>query len=93
MITEAIWEEKKYQKGSSRTAIRHFIVDHYDVDEENLKTNLSHCLAKMIEESDAGYPLLIRVEDNYKLSPGWRKAWTKKHGKKTKRKRRKKGIG
>jgi len=91
MITEAIWEEKKYQKGSSRPAIRNFIVNHYDVDEEKLKSNISTAITKMLEETDAGYAKLIRVEENYKLSPEWRKAWTKKYGKKqTKRKRRKK---
>jgi len=91
MITEAIWEEKKYQKGSSRPAIRNFIIDHYDVDEDSLKSNMSSTLTKMLEESDGGYQLLIRVDENYKLSPEWRKEWTKKYGKKqTKRKRRKK---
>jgi hypothetical protein len=91
MITEAIWEEKKYQKGSTRPAIRNFIVNHYDVDEDKLKSNLSSTITKMLEESDGGYPLLVRVGDNYKLSPEWRKEWTKKYGKKqTKRKRRKK---
>jgi len=91
MITEAIWEEKKYQKGSSRPAIRNFIVNHYDVDEDKLKSNISATITKMLEESDGGYPLLVRVGENYKLSPEWRKEWTKKYGKKqTKRKRRKK---
>ena len=91
MITEAIWEEKKYQKGSSRPAIRNFIVNHYDVDEDKLKSNISTTITKMLEEGDRGYPKLVRVEENYKLSPEWRKEWTKKYGKKTtKRKRRKK---
>jgi len=92
MITEAIWEEKKYQKGSSRSFIRNFILDHYDVDEEKLKTNLSQTITKMLEEGDRGYPLLVKSEENFKLHPEWRKAWTKKYGKKSKttRKRRKK---
>jgi len=59
MITEAIWEEKKYQKGSSRPDIRRFIVDHYDVDEDSLKSKLSSAISKMLEESD-GYSRLIR---------------------------------
>jgi len=91
MITEAIWEEKKYQKGTSRPTIRNFITNHYDVDEDKLKANLSATINKMLQESDGGYPLLVRVGENYKLSPEWRKEWTKKYGKKqTKRKRRKK---
>jgi hypothetical protein len=91
MITEAIWDEKKYQKGSSRPSIRNFITDHYDVDEDKLKSNISSAISRMVEEGEGGYPLIIRVGENYKLHPDWRKEWTKKYGKKhPKIKRRKK---
>jgi len=92
MITEAIWEEKKWQKGSSRTDIRKFIEKNYDVDESKLKAQLSSNFAKMLQEGDKGYACLLkRKEDdteNYKLTPEWRKEWTKKYGKKQKRTRK-----
>jgi hypothetical protein len=93
MITEAIWEEKKWQKGSSRTDIRKFIEKNYDVDETKLKAHLSSNFTKMLQEGDNGYACLIkRTEDdteNYKLTPEWRKEWTKKYGKKHPKKTRK----
>jgi len=95
MITEAIWEEKKYHKGSTRSAIRNFIVSRYDVDEDKLKENVSYWITKMLEKGDAGYPCLLKVEENYKLSPEWRKEWTNKYGlvkKQTKKKRTKKAL-
>jgi len=94
MITEAIWEEKKYQKGSSRSDIRKWILKNYDVDEDKLKANLSSNFAKMLLKGDNGYACLIKrtEEDNesYKLTPEWRKEWTKKYGKKHPKKTRKK---
>jgi hypothetical protein len=81
MITEAIWEDKKWTKGSSRSDIRQFITKTYDVDEAQLKTNLSSTIAKMIEETSAGYPCLIKSgEANYKLHPDWRKEWKRRNG-------------
>jgi hypothetical protein len=81
MITEAIWEEKKWTKGSSRHDIIRFIEKTYDVDEENLKSNLSSAISKMIDETSAGYPCLIKSgEANYKLHPDWRKEWKRRNG-------------
>jgi len=92
MITEAIWEEKKWQKGSSRTDIRKFIEKNYDVDESKIKSQLSSNFTKMLKEGDNGYACLRRTEDDtdsYKLTPEWRKEWTKKYGKKHPKKTRK----
>jgi len=81
MITEAIWEDKKWTKGSSRSDIRAFITKTYDVDEAQLKTNLSSTIAKMLEETSAGYPCLIKSgEANYKLHADWRKEWKRRNG-------------
>jgi hypothetical protein len=81
MISEAIWEDKKWTKGSSRTDIRKFILKTYDVDEEKLKENLTNSLNKMLEtDSKTGYPCLKKQENNYKLTAQWRKAWKKKAG-------------
>jgi hypothetical protein len=93
MITEAIWEEKKYQKGSSRSDIRKFIEKNYDVDESKLKANLTSNFSKMIQKGDNGYACLSKRSDEdsdyYKLTPEWRKEWTKKYGKKHPKKPRK----
>jgi len=81
MITEAIWEEKKWTKGSSRHDIIRFIEKTYDVDEESLKSNLSSAISKMLDETSAGYPCLIKSgEANYKLHPDWRKEWKRRNG-------------
>jgi len=50
MITEAIWEDKKWTKGSSRVDIRRFIDKNYEVDEKTLKSDLASTLQKMKEE-------------------------------------------
>jgi len=92
MITEAIWEEKKWRKGSSRGDIRHFIEDNYDIDESKLRGHLSTNLAKMCQKGGNGYSCLKQTDDeneNYKLTPEWRKEWTKKYGKKHPKKTRK----
>jgi hypothetical protein len=81
MITEAIWEEKKWSKGSSRADIRRYIMKTYDVDEETLKTNLTSTISKMLEDTSAGYPCLIKAgEANYKLNGDWRKEWKRRNG-------------
>jgi structure-specific recognition protein 1 len=91
MITEAIWTQRKHIKGSSRAAIRSFILDKYDVDESRIKSYLASNLSKMLEETEDGYPCLIRVDNmNYKLTPEWRKEWTTTYGKKHPVKRRRK---
>jgi len=90
MITEAIWEEKKYVKGSSSSDIRHFILQKYDVDESRIKDTLSKTAAKMYEETDDGWACLKKVDGNFKLTPEWRKAWTKQFNKKTIRRKKKK---
>jgi len=91
MITEAIWIQNRNIKGSSRVAIRNYILDKYDVDEHRIKTYLSSNLTKMLEDTDEGYPCLIRVDNmNYKLTPEWRKEWTKTYGKKRRQTKRKK---
>jgi hypothetical protein len=86
MITEAIWHEKKWTKGSSRVDIRGFIDKNYEVDEKALKSDISSALAKMIEDK-----CLIKIgEDSYKLTKEWRKEWKTKNGiKPEKRKKRK----
>jgi len=92
-MSEVVWEEKKYQKGSSRSDIRKFIEKNYDVDESKLKSNLTSNFSKMLQKGDNGYACLIKRtdEDNeyYKLTPEWRKEWTKKYGKKHPKKTRK----
>jgi len=81
MITEAIWEEKKWSKGSSRSDIRRYIMKTYDVEEATIKANLSSAIGKMLEESPAGYPCLIKAgEANYKIHPDWRKEWKRRNG-------------
>jgi hypothetical protein len=92
MITEAIWEGKKWRKGSSRYDIRHFIEDNYDVDESKIKSNLSSTLASMCQKGSNAYSCLKKTDDeneNFKLTPEWRKEWTKKYGKKHPKKPRK----
>jgi hypothetical protein len=91
MISEAIWEDKKWTKGSSRTEIKKFIVQNYDVDEEKLKENLSVNLNKMLDtDSKIGHPCLKKHEHNYKLTPQWRKAWKKKAGIRPQKRKKKK---
>jgi hypothetical protein len=91
MITEAIWEEKKWAKGTSRHAIRKFILDTYDVDESKVKTKLSEALSEMLEpQTKNGKPCLIRVDANYKLTPEWRKEWKSKNGIKPEKRKKKK---
>jgi hypothetical protein len=92
MITEAIWEEKKWTKGTSRHAIRKFILETYDVDESKLKTKISETLATMLEpgQTKNGKPCLIKVDANYKLTPEWRKEWKSKNGIKPEKRKKKK---
>jgi hypothetical protein len=91
MITEAIWTQRRHIKGSSRAAIRSFILDKYDVDESRIKSYLASNLTKMLEDTEDGHPCLIRVDNmNYKLTPEWRKEWTTTYGKKHPVKRRRK---
>jgi structure-specific recognition protein 1 len=92
MITEAIWEEKKWTKGTSRHAIRKFILETYDVDESKLKTKISETLAQMLESNQTknGKPCLIKVDANYKLTPEWRKEWKSKNGIKPEKRKKKK---
>jgi len=93
MITEAIWTQNHHIKGSSRGAIRNWILDKYtDVDENRIKTHLSSNLSKMLEDDrEDHYPCLIRVDNmNYKLTPEWRKEWTKTYNKKKRQTKRKK---
>jgi len=93
MITEAIWEDKKWTKGSSRSDIRKFITQNYDVDEEKLKENMSVNLNRMLDvDSKTGHSCLKKVEDlgNYKLTPEWRKEWKKRAGIRPQKRRKKK---
>jgi hypothetical protein len=91
MITEAIYIQRKHIKGSSRPAIRNFILDNYDVDENRIKGYLSSNISKMLQDTEEGYPCLVRVDNNnYKLTPEWRKEWTKTNGIKPKTRKRKK---
>jgi hypothetical protein len=93
MITEAIWEDKKWTKGSSRSDIRKFITQNYDVDEDKLKENMSINLSKMLDvDSKTGVSCLTKVEDlgNYKITPEWRKQWKKKAGIRPQRRKKKK---
>lgn len=92
MITEAIWEEKKWRKGSSRKDIRNFIEDNYDIDETKLRGHLSSTLTSMCQKGSNSYSCLKQTDDeneNFKLTPEWRKEWTKKYGKKHPKKTRK----
>jgi hypothetical protein len=90
MITEAIWEEKKWTKGTSRHAIRKFIVDTYDVDEDTLKKDISNALSDMLQNQKNGKPCLVKVDANYKLTPEWRKEWKSKNGIKPEKRKKKK---
>jgi hypothetical protein len=89
MITEAIWEERKWNKGSSRSYIKKFILDHYEVDPKQLKDQLTSALADMLEP-DTGNPCLVEIENNYKLTSDWRAHWRKRYGIKTNTKKKKK---
>jgi len=83
MITEAIWTQRRHIKGSSRAAIKQFIIDTYPINQSRLKSYITSNLSKMLEDTEEGYPCLIRVNNmNYKLNPEWRKEWTKTNGKK-----------
>lgn len=91
MITEAIWEDKKWTKGTSRHVIRKFILDTYDVDESKLKTEISEALSKMLEpQKHNGKACLVKAEANYKLTPEWRKEWKAKNGIKPEKRKKKK---
>jgi len=87
MITEAIYEEKKYVKGSSISDIRRFILEKYIID-QSLKDKLNKTLSKMCEDTDQGWSCLKKVDDNYKLSPEWRKSWCKQFAQKIRRKKK-----
>jgi len=89
MITEAIWDQKHYMKGESRESIWSWIRDNYEIIPADYSAQLKPTLSKMLKEGSAGYPCLIRKDDNYKLHPEWRKEWCKKYGKKHKRQNRK----
>jgi len=91
MITEAIFMQRKYMKGSSRDEIRTYISDKYDLDYHKIKGYIASNLSKMLEtDSEDNYSAVVRVGKNYKLHPEWRKEWTKMYGIKQKRRRRKK---
>jgi len=91
MITEAIWEDKKWAKGTSRHTIRKFIVDTYDVDEGKIKEKISDALSQMLEpQTKNGKPCLVRIDANYKLTPEWRKEWKSKNGIKPEKRKKKK---
>jgi len=92
MITEAIYQDKKWSKGSPRVDIRKFIEKNYDVDEKALKTDLASNLAKMLEQGSNEYSCLTKHgDDNYKLTKEWRKEWKTRNGiKSVKRKKAKK---
>jgi hypothetical protein len=94
MITEAIYEDKKWTKGSSRIDIRKFIEMNYDVDEDKLKANLSSNLNKMLDVGSSGYACLKKEDQNYKMTAEWRKQWKKNAGiRPQKRKKKKKEPG
>jgi len=90
MITEAIWEEKKWTKGTSRHAIRKFILETYDVDESKVKEEISKALADMLEPQKNGKACLVKADANYKLTPEWRKEWKSKNGIKPEKRKKKK---
>jgi len=89
MITEAIWEEKKWNKGSSRSYIKNYILDNYDVESKQLKDKLTTALADMLEPEE-GAPSLIEVDNNYKLTSDWRTRWRKRYGIKSDKRKKKK---
>jgi len=89
MITEAIWEDKKWTKGTSRQAIAKFIVANYNIEESVVRQKLRIALTKAKEDG-----ILIQNKGCYKLSPEWKEDWKKKGVKTTtkpKRKSSKKG--
>jgi len=81
MITEAIYQDKKWSKGSNRVDIRKFIEKNYDVDGKSLTTELASNLVKMQEKGSNDYACLIPSgDDNFKLTPEWRKEWKTRNG-------------
>jgi len=82
MITEAIWEDKKWTKGTSRQAIVKYIVSNYNLDENVVRSRLRLTIKKMLEpEDDEDQPILIQPTIGcFKLSPEWREEYKKKIG-------------
>jgi len=91
MITEAIFMQRKYMKGSSRDEIRRYISDKWDLEYHKIKGYVVSNLTKMLEtDAEDNYSAVVRAGENYKLNPEWRKEWTKMYGIKQKRRKRKK---
>jgi len=90
MITQAIYEDKKWTKGSSRQAILKYITSNFKVDEEVMKTQVRLALRRLTEEGKNGYPILIQNKGSYKLSTEWRDEWKKEHGMKSTTKKKSK---
>jgi len=83
MIAEAIYEEKKWTKGSSRQAIAKFIVANYDVDPEIVNTHITKALRSLVEEDK-----LVKNKGSFKLSPKFKNSFKKDTGKATPKKKK-----
>jgi hypothetical protein len=88
MITAAIFDDAKWQKGSSRDSIKKYIVANYDIDEKALKVHLARALRTMKEDGPDGYPAIEQVKGSFKLSPEWKDEW--KNGRKKSKSKKKK---
>jgi len=82
MITEAIFEDKKWRQGTSRPVIFKYVQNTYDIDEEQIRQHLTTALRRMIAEGT-----LEKVRGSYKLASHWKSEWLGEQGKKTAKKR------
>jgi len=78
MISEAILEYSKWQKGSSRQAIIKYIAANYNVAEDAIKSHMGTAIKRMLDDD-----CLLKVKGSYKLAPKWRDEYRKKSGRKS----------
>jgi histone H1/5 len=77
MITEAIFEDKKWTKGSSRQAIVKYIVANYGLDEAIVRQKLRISLRRLADPK--GDACLTQNGGCFRLTPEWKEIWKKKH--------------
>jgi len=82
MIAEAIYEEKKWTKGSSRQAITKFIVANYDVDPEIVSKHITKAIRSLVDEDK-----LVKNKGSFKLAPKFKNSFKKETGKVTPKKK------
>jgi len=77
MISEAIIEDAKWVKGSSRQAITKYIVANYKVPEDTIRTHLGTAIKRLTDDD-----CLVKVKGSFKLAPKWRDEYRKQTGRK-----------